>query len=73
MAARARNPRIRALALSRNFGKGCALTAGLDFATGRAVVPMDADLQDPPELIPEMLRLWRAGHDVVLAHRAARL
>ena len=72
MEARAQNPRIRAIALSRNFGKECALTAGLDFATGRAVVPMDADLQDPPELIPEMLRLWRDGHDVVLAHRAAR-
>lgn len=72
VAARAANPRIRAIALSRNFGKENALTAGLDFAGGRAVIPMDADLQDPPELIPEMLRLWREGNDVVLAHRAAR-
>ena len=69
---RERNPRIRAIALSRNFGKENALTAGLDFAAGRAVVPMDADLQDPPDLIPEMLRLWREGADVVLAHRADR-
>lgn len=72
LAARSRNPRIRSLSFSRNFGKESALTAGLDFAAGRAVVPMDADLQDPPELIPRMLGLWREGNDVVLARRSAR-
>ena len=58
--------------LSRNFGKEAALTAGLDAARGQAVVPMDADLQEPPELIKDMVRLWRQGYDVVLAKRADR-
>jgi glycosyltransferase involved in cell wall biosynthesis len=69
---RARNPRIRLLGLSRNFGKESALSAGLDFAAGAAVIPMDADLQDPPELVPQMLAKWREGYDVVLAKRASR-
>jgi glycosyltransferase involved in cell wall biosynthesis len=69
---RARNPRIRLIGLSRNFGKENALSAGLDFAAGRAVIPMDADLQDPPELVPQMVARWREGYDVVLARRATR-
>jgi polyisoprenyl-phosphate glycosyltransferase len=64
--------RIKVLELSRNFGKEAALTAGLDAATGDAVIPMDADLQDPPELIIEMIERWRLGADVVLARRADR-
>ncbi len=68
----ARNPRIRVINLARNFGKELALTAGLDATRGRAVVPLDADLQDPPELIAEFLRLWREGYDVVYAVRDAR-
>ncbi|MFN7998318.1 MAG: glycosyltransferase family 2 protein [Bryobacteraceae bacterium] len=64
--------RIKLLNLSRNFGHQAAVTAGLDFAMGDAVVVMDADLQDPPELIPEMLRLMRLGYDVVSAQRQAR-
>ncbi len=70
--AAADNPRIRALNLSRNFGKEAALTAGIDHARGDAVVPMDVDLQEPPELIPRMVALWREGHDVVLARRSDR-
>lgn len=64
--------RIVAIDLSRNFGKEAALTCGIDHACGDAVVPIDADLQDPPELIPEMVRLWRQGFDVVLAQRVDR-
>lgn len=66
------NSRIKILNLSRNFGKEQALTAGLDHARGRAVIPIDADLQDPPELIPELVGLWRQGYDVVVAVRADR-
>lgn len=58
--------------LSRNFGKEAALSAGLDHATGDAVIPFDADLQDPPELIPEMIDRWRHGAPVVLAVREDR-
>jgi glycosyltransferase involved in cell wall biosynthesis len=64
--------RIAILDLSRNFGKEIALTAGLDYASGDAVVIIDADLQDPPELIPELLKHWREGYDVVYAKRIAR-
>ncbi len=71
-AARQRDPRIRVINLARNFGKELAMTAGLDHTRGRAVVPLDADLQDPPELIAEFLRLWREGYDVVYAVRNAR-
>jgi len=66
------DPRIKVVNLSRCFGKEIALTAGLDYASGRAVVPIDADLQDPPELIPEMLQLWRQGYQVVYAVRRSR-
>jgi len=64
--------RVKVVALSRNFGKERALTAGLDAATGCTVIPIDADLQDPPELIPQMLEEWRRGYDVVLAIRSDR-
>ncbi|HSF95385.1 MAG TPA: glycosyltransferase family 2 protein [Thermohalobaculum sp.] len=69
---RASEPRIRLIGLSRNFGKENALSAGLDFAAGLAVIPMDADLQDPPELVPQMVAKWREGFDVVLAKRMTR-
>lgn len=66
------DPRLRVLSLSRNFGKEAALTAGLDAATGDMVVPLDADLQDPPELIGEFLNLWEQGYEVVYGVRADR-
>ncbi len=66
------NTSIRIIRLSRNFGKEAALTAGLDYARGEAMVILDADLQDPPELIPEMLQQWRNGADVVLMQRRSR-
>jgi polyisoprenyl-phosphate glycosyltransferase len=66
------DPRVRIVYLSRNFGHQTALTAGLDHARGGAVVMLDADLQDPPELIPRMLDHWRAGCDVVYAVREQR-
>lgn len=65
-----REARILAIDLTRNFGKDIALTAGLDCARGAAVIPMDADLQHPPEVIPELVARWRDGYDVVTAtHR----
>ena len=67
-----REPRIKVISLSRNFGKEAALTAGLHHAAGDAVIPIDADLQDPPELIPDMVREWKAGFKVVLATRRSR-
>jgi polyisoprenyl-phosphate glycosyltransferase len=66
------DPRVRVIDLSRNFGKEAALSAGLDFATGAAVVPIDVDLQDPPELIGDMLARWREGYEMVLAQRSER-
>lgn len=72
LAADAGRGRIRVVELTRNFGKEAALTAGLDAARGDAVIPIDVDLQDPPELIPRMLELWREGYEVVLARRADR-
>jgi dolichol-phosphate mannosyltransferase len=66
------DPRVKVVSLSRNFGHQTALTAGLDHAAGDAVVMLDADLQDPPELIPTMLDHWRAGCDVVYAVRSER-
>jgi glycosyltransferase involved in cell wall biosynthesis len=70
--AHASEPRIRALSLSRNFGKEAALSAGLDHARGQAVVPMDVDLQDPPEVIGPMLASWREGSDIVYGVRTNR-
>ncbi len=64
--------RVVVLNLSRNFGKEIALTAGLDHARGQAIVVIDADLQDPPELIPELVAQWRAGFDMVFAQRRVR-
>lgn len=69
---RRRYNNIGVVDFSRNFGKEAALTAGLDFARGRAVIPIDVDLQDPPELIGEMLEKWREGYDVVFAVRSVR-
>jgi polyisoprenyl-phosphate glycosyltransferase len=68
----ARDPRTAGLKLSRNFGKEAALTAGLDRVDADAAVVIDADLQDPPELIPELVSQWQAGYDVVYATRSAR-
>lgn len=68
----AKEPRIKTLSLSRNFGKEQGMTAGIDYATGDAVIPIDADLQDPPELIPEMVAKWQEGYKVVLATRKSR-
>jgi glycosyltransferase involved in cell wall biosynthesis len=67
-----RNPRIKIVSLSRNFGKEAALTAGIDYASGDAIIPIDADLQDPPELIPELVERWREGFDTVIAVRRDR-
>ena len=71
-AANAADPRIRALSLSRNFGKEAALSAGLDHARGLAVIPIDVDLQDPPDVIAPMVAQWRAGYDVVYGVRDNR-
>lgn len=67
-----KDPRVSYLNLSRNFGKEIGMIAGLDHATGDAVVIIDADLQDPPELIPEMIKLWEDGYDDVYAKRKSR-
>lgn len=67
-----RDSTVRLIRLSRNFGHQAALTCGLDAARGDAVVVVDADLQDPPELIPELVARWRDGYDVVYAVRTER-
>jgi len=69
---RQRDPRVRYLSFARNFGHQIAVTAGLHFARGNAVVVLDADLQDPPELIPKMIEKWHEGYQVVYAKRTAR-
>lgn len=66
------DPRVKYLSLSRNFGHQVAISAGMDFAVGEAVVVMDGDLQDPPELIPTLVAKWREGFDVVYAVREER-
>ncbi|PAJ78886.1 glycosyltransferase family 2 protein [Burkholderia ubonensis] len=68
----AKDRRVRVIDLTRNFGKEAALTAGLDEAVGDAVIPIDADLQDPPSLIPVMIEHWRNGAEVVAARRTNR-
>lgn len=67
-----KDKRVKIIQLSRNFRKEAALTAGIDFATGNAIIPIDADLQDPPELIVTMLQKWEEGFAVVLAKRRKR-
>ncbi|HVF71896.1 MAG TPA: glycosyltransferase family 2 protein [Chthoniobacterales bacterium] len=66
------DPRVRYASLARNFGHQIAVTAGLSFARGEAVVILDADLQDPPELIPKLIAKWREGYEVVYARRISR-
>ncbi len=66
------NPRIKCIFLSRNFGQPSALSAGLDYAQGDAVVVMDADLQDPPETLPSFFEKWREGYEVVYGVRTKR-
>ena len=68
----AREPRIKIIRFTRNFGKESALTAGIDHATGDAVIPIDVDLQDPPELIPELVDKWLEGNEIVAAVRSDR-
>ena len=70
--AHAEDPRIKVVALSRNFGKDVALTAGLAHARGAAVIPIDCDLQHPPELIRELVARWREGNDMVIGVRQRR-
>lgn len=65
-------PGIKVVRLSRNFGKEAAMSAGLEHCAGAAVIILDADLQDPPELIPDMVRAWRAGADIVTMRRRSR-
>lgn len=67
-----KNEQVRVLQFARNFGHQIAVTAGLDAAVGDAIVIIDADLQDPPEVIPEMAAKWREGYDVVYGKRARR-
>ncbi len=66
------DPRIKVVALQRNFGKDMALMAGINYSSGAAVIPVDADLQDPPQLIPDMVRKWREGFDTVICVRSER-
>ena len=66
------NNKVKIISFSRNFGHQAAVTAGLKYATGDAIVIIDADLQDPPEKIPEMLKLWEQGYEVIYAKRKSR-
>jgi glycosyltransferase involved in cell wall biosynthesis len=72
VALRTQCPAVKVVALSRNFGKEIALTAGLQHAAGRAAIPIDADLQHPPEIIPKLVEKWREGFEVVYAVRRSR-
>lgn len=67
-----RDPRFRYIGLSRNFGHQVAITAGMDAAQGDAIIVMDADLQDPPEVIEQLIAKWQEGNDVVHARRLSR-
>ncbi|MDP4179222.1 MAG: glycosyltransferase family 2 protein, partial [Bacillota bacterium] len=66
------DPNVKLINFSRNFGHQMAITAGMDYASGNAIVIIDADLQDPPELIPKMLNVWKQGYDVVYGKRLKR-
>lgn len=67
-----RDPLVTGIEFSRNFGKEAALMAGIEYARGEAVIPMDVDLQDPIDVVPRLIERWQAGHDVVLAKRRDR-
>ena len=67
-----KDKQVKVISFSRNFGHQCAVTAGLQYVTGDAIVVIDADLQDPPELIPDMLTLWKQGNEVIYAKRKTR-
>ncbi len=69
---RAQDPRVKLIKFSRNFGHQIAITAGIDYAEGDAVIIIDSDLQDPPEVIPQLIERWKAGYQVVYAQRARR-
>jgi dolichol-phosphate mannosyltransferase len=71
-AASAKDPRFKVIQFSRNFGHQLAITAGMDATSGDAVIIMDADLQDPPHVIPQMIEKWREGYEVVYGHRQRR-
>ena len=71
-AAASQDPRIKVVSLARNFGKNIALSAGIAHASGRAVIPIDCDLQHPPELIPQFVAKWREGNDMVIGVRTKR-
>ena len=66
------NKNVKIISFSRNFGHQCAVTAGLRYVTGDAIVIIDADLQDPPELIPKMIKLWEEGNEVIYGKRKSR-
>ena len=66
------NEKVKVLSFSRNFGHQAAVTAGIQYVTGDAVIIIDADLQDPPELIPEMIALWEEGNEVIYGQRRSR-
>jgi dolichol-phosphate mannosyltransferase len=68
----AKSKHLKLIELSRNFGQQAAITAGIDHAVGQALISLDSDLQDPPELIPEMVKRWRQGYEVVFARRSTR-
>ncbi len=67
-----KDQKIKLINFSRNFGHQCAITAGMDLAAGNAIVVIDADLQDPPEVIPQMIEKWKEGYEVVYAKRIKR-
>ncbi len=69
---RGTDPRVKIISFSRNFGHQMAITAGIDYSSGDAVIVMDADLQDPPEVIPQLIEKWREGYDTVYAIRESR-
>jgi glycosyltransferase involved in cell wall biosynthesis len=71
-AAASQDPRLKVIGLARNFGKDIALSAGLSYAAGQAIIPIDCDLQHPPELIPQFVARWREGYDMVLGVRSKR-